>query len=234
MVVTVLVLGAMIVWKDQESAKLRKSVPQANAPHNHGESGQPSGANMAPVAEMPRAPSQLDIQGVIKLDPSIADAAPSAGAFYLMARPAGTAGGPPIAVIKLAASTQDVPFTIGPADLMMGGNFDQPVSLSVRWDQDGDPLTRQDSDLVGAAAEASIKPGTQGVVVLINKKHGTNETSNVVINPQTGEVGRIPQGQPESAPESAPAGDGKGASITGKITLSPELKAQAPQGASSL
>ncbi len=75
-------------------------------------------------------------------------------AFFISARP--LAGGPPLAVKRLGAVEFPYAFELGPDNKMMEGtDFSGPVLLSLRLDQDGDPLTRQAGDL-GASVETRV------------------------------------------------------------------------------
>jgi hypothetical protein len=52
---------------------------------------------------------------------------------------------------------------------MMGGDFNQPVTLQVRWDQDGNAMSKQPGDLLSATS-APIQPGTKQVELILNQK----------------------------------------------------------------
>lgn len=110
------------------------------------------------------------ISGTIRVAEALKAAAPSGGTFYVIARPGAMAAGPPLAAVRIGASANPTPYSIGPEDAMMGGPFNQPVTISVRWDQDGDPMTKQPGDLVGVVANAPIAPGTTGADVVLDKK----------------------------------------------------------------
>lgn len=126
--------------------------------------GQPASAPAGDAAAQ-----GADIKGTIKVDPSLAGATPSGGFFFVIARPAGATTGPPIAVAKIPAAAPPVAFRIGPEHVMAGGGFDQPMQLSVRWDQDGNAEV-QAGDLSGAPAQNPVSPGAQGVEVVLSKK----------------------------------------------------------------
>jgi hypothetical protein len=209
-------IGLLIYWQKQEDdARKRPS---------HGGGGAPMGQMLAPLEESevapgglegPRVPSQADIEGTISVDPSLKDKIPSQGAFYVMARLAGAPNGPPIAAVKLAASPSPTPFVIGPADLMMGGDFNQPVSLQVRWDQDGDPLSKQATDLVGEAMPGPVQPGAKGVSVVLTRLHGADEVK-APVNLEEGHLPQAPGAMAASAPAAAPA-SAPAAAATGDI-----------------
>jgi hypothetical protein len=161
-VVGVLALAAVgfFLWKSGDKGPK----PSAPTPVVGGAAG---GAPTKGIAEIDRVPSGLDISGSISLGPGIS--APSSGALYVMARPAATPDQrSPLAVDKVNPSPGKTAFVIGPDNLMTGGSFDQPVVLTVRWDQDGDPLTKQIGDLTGAAGP--FKPGDTNAAIVLDKK----------------------------------------------------------------
>ena len=49
---------------------------------------------------------------------------------------------------------------------MMGGPFPDKVELTVRWDADGDAMTKGEQDLWGAA-DQTIDKGTSGVEIIL-------------------------------------------------------------------
>lgn len=87
----------------------------------------------------------------------------------MSARPGAAQAGPPLAAVRVQPSADGVEYKIGPGDVMMGGPFNQPVTLSVRWDQDGNAMTKQPGDLVGSSS-GPIKPGTTGADIVLNQK----------------------------------------------------------------
>jgi hypothetical protein len=120
-------------------------------------------------ASAPAAGGGLRIEGTITLDDSLKDLTPDGGFFFIIAYPAGVQGGPPLAVRKINASAEPTPFALGPEHMMGEGNFDQPMSLKVRWDQDG--VTGMEAgDLLGGALEDPVKPGSRDVKMLLTRR----------------------------------------------------------------
>jgi hypothetical protein len=92
------------------------------------------------------------IAGTARLAPS-AQLKPGM-AFFISARP--LAGGPPLAVKRLGAVEFPYRFELTSEDKMMEGtDFSGAVLLSLRLDQDGDPLSRQPGD-IGASLETHV------------------------------------------------------------------------------
>ncbi|MCA9516045.1 MAG: hypothetical protein KC635_13970, partial [Myxococcales bacterium] len=102
------------------------------------------------------------VSGTVKL---AAGATPPAGAvLFLIARVPGAAGGPPAATRKIVSPTFPRAFTLGPSDVMMGGAFPESVTVQARLDSDGNPMTRDPSDLV-ASWPGEVQAGQRGIVL---------------------------------------------------------------------
>ncbi len=227
-IAAMLAIAGLVAWQksDDRARKTISSPPPAQGLASPG--GSMAGGAPPMAAEAPRIPSTMDIEGTITLDPSLKDKVPSQGAFFVMARIGSTTKGPPIAAVKLPASDKPTPFVIGPADLMMGGEFNQPVTLQVRWDQDGDPLTRQSTDLVATSGAKAIAPGSKGLKLVLNNVHGTDEAKTPL---NLDEPESQPASEPAAAAPAAPAATGNaGGDITGVIRVDPALAASRPSG----
>ena len=80
------------------------------------------------------------------------------------------AGGPPLAVLRIAAPSFPVDFEIGPGDVMIPSmRFEGEIELSARLDSDGNAMTRLAGDLTGAASSAHA-PGASGVDILLDTR----------------------------------------------------------------
>ena len=82
------------------------------------------------------------VTGTISLDPKIKAQLPAKKVLFLFARPKGVRRGPPLAVKRIFVDELPHAFTLGQADTMIpGSEFDGPITLTVRLDQDGDAST---------------------------------------------------------------------------------------------
>jgi cytochrome c-type biogenesis protein CcmH len=123
-----------------------------------------SGRGAAPVAA---AVSGDPIQGTVRIAPDLAASVPDGAVLFLIARNA--AGGPPLAVKRIAAPEFPLDFEIGPADRMIQTMpFAGELMLSARVDADGNATSRTPGDLQGAAT-ALVRPGARGVEVVIDQ-----------------------------------------------------------------
>ena len=78
------------------------------------------------------------VTGTIALDPALKVELPKNNILFLFARPKGVKRGPPLAAKRFEADHLPMEFSIGQADTMMpGAQFDGPITLTVRLDQDG-------------------------------------------------------------------------------------------------
>jgi hypothetical protein len=110
------------------------------------------------------------ISGRIELAPELAAARPDGAVLFVIARPQGARGGPPLAVLRIPEPEFPYEFEIGPADVMIPSmRFEGPISLSARLDADGNAMTRGESDLSSAPAEP-LTPGTTGVALVLGQK----------------------------------------------------------------
>ena len=90
------------------------------------------------------------VTGTISLDPAIKAQLPDNKVLFIFARPKGVKRGPPLAAKRIIATDLPMTFTIGQSDTMMpGAEFDGPITLSVRLDQDGNASTAK-GDIEGS------------------------------------------------------------------------------------
>ena len=118
--------------------------------------------------EPPAASAGPRIEGTVRLDPEHSAKASGRAVLYIVARPAGAQGGPPLAVKRIAAPAFPVSFSLGAGDVMMpGASFEGPLNLNARLDRDGDPLTREAGELAGAHDGNPVEPGARDVVITL-------------------------------------------------------------------
>ena len=107
------------------------------------------------------------IPGRVEPAPELAGARPAGAILFVIARPQGARGGPPLAVLRIPEPEFPYAFQIGPADVMIPSmRFEGPISLTARLDEDGNAMTRGENDLSSAPAEP-LTPGTVDVALVL-------------------------------------------------------------------
>ena len=140
-----------------EIAKLLAEMPSA-----------PAAKPGAPAA----APSPLSAQisGKIAVDPKLKTSIDPNGALFIIARRAGAAGGPPLAVKKIDKPIFPLSYSLSQENVMMQGTpFNGKVDLTVRLDKDGNPTTRGSGDLTGDYKKNPVEVGAKNVDVVIDQ-----------------------------------------------------------------
>ena len=119
-----------------------------------------------PAREPAGVPSGARIEGTVELEAGQVPDTEARPVLYIVARPAGAQGGPPLAVKRIVAPAFPVSFSLGPGDIMIQGTaFEGPLNLTARLDRDGDPLTREPGEPAGAYDGNPVSPGARNVVV---------------------------------------------------------------------
>ncbi len=99
-------------------------------------------------------------------------------AVYLVARRIPdnpTARGSLVAVKRYTASSFPIDFTLGAGDMMFkNGAFEGDLTLAVRVDKDGDPMTRRKGDVFGTIDK--VKVGATGVEVKLDQLQKEDES----------------------------------------------------------
>lgn len=125
--------------------------------------GGSAGAGAAEAGAAAGAP----ISGRIELAAEAAGRQPSPAVLFVIARPQGATGGPPLAVVRIPDPVFPVEFEIGPDDVMIPTmQFAGPIALSARLDSDGNAMTRADSDLASGEIPPQ-EPGATGVTLVL-------------------------------------------------------------------
>ena len=110
------------------------------------------------------------IQGRIELPAELALSRSDTGVLFVIARPQGVQGGPPLAVLRIANPEFPVEFSIGPQNVMIPSmRFEGAISLSARLDEDGNAMTRGSGD-ISSRVEEPLSPGTTGVKLLLTER----------------------------------------------------------------
>jgi hypothetical protein len=124
----------------------------------------------AAASEGATAATAAPISGRIELAPELAGERPAGAVLFVIARPEGAVGGPPLAVLRIPDPDFPVEFEIGPGDVMIPSmRFEGPIALSARLDSDGNAMTRAATDLSSAAGPPT-QPGTTAVVLVLAQK----------------------------------------------------------------
>ena len=142
------------------------------------EGGTPRGAVPPTRAEGPTPPAATTaasgaggaILGEIALAPELAMARPDQGVLFVIARPQGATGGPPLAVLRIPDPDFPLSFSIGPENVMIPTmQFAGPISLSARLDADGNAMTRGPGDISSPVVEG-LTPGEAGVELTLSER----------------------------------------------------------------
>jgi tetratricopeptide (TPR) repeat protein len=159
--------GAIRLFPEQEGTLRRlreeileaaKKVPPAELRDPHAGIAPPPGA--VATAE----PGGDGIRGTIDLAPAFAGRA-GEGVLFVMLREAGSLAGPPLAARRIAAPRFPLPFQVGAADAMLGGELPDTLLVEARLDSDGDAATRDPADPY--ARLDRVKKGSAGVSLVL-------------------------------------------------------------------
>ncbi|HET7705489.1 MAG TPA: tetratricopeptide repeat protein [Thermoanaerobaculia bacterium] len=115
----------------------------------------PTAGAMPAAASAPPASAGGSVRITLDLDPA---AKGRTGTIYVIARPAGVSGGPPVAVKRVPATSLPVTFDFSSADSMMGQPLPASMRIEARLDADGDAATRSPSD--PSASQDGVKTGS--------------------------------------------------------------------------
>lgn len=115
----------------------------------------PTAGAMPAAASAPAASDGSAVRITLDLDPA---AKSRSGTIYVIARPAGVSGGPPVAVKRVPATSLPVTFDFSSADSMMGQPLPASMRIEARLDADGDAATRSPTD--PSAFQDGVKTGS--------------------------------------------------------------------------
>jgi hypothetical protein len=118
----------------------------------------------------PASPASQQITGKITIDPKLKAGGDSPAILFVIARPAGAAKGPPLAVKKIDRPIFPVSYSLGPENVMMQGvSFTGSVAITVRLDKDGNPTTRQPGDLTGDYKKNPVAVGSKNIDIVLDQ-----------------------------------------------------------------
>lgn len=116
------------------------------------------------------ATASAPIDGEIDLASALVSAAPRDAVLFVIARPQGVRGGPPLAVLRIPSPQFPLAFSIGPDNVMIPSmRFEGNISLTARLDADGNAMTRGEGDL-SSPPEEPLTPGTTGVRLVLSQR----------------------------------------------------------------
>ena len=110
------------------------------------------------------------ITGRITIDPKIKAAIDPQAALFIIARPAGGGGGPPLAVKKVDRPAFPLSYSLGTENMMTQGMpFTGKMNIAVRLDQDGNPGTRGPGDVNGDYKKNPVDVGSKNVDIVLDQ-----------------------------------------------------------------
>jgi len=130
-----------------------------------------------PVTNPQPPDAETTISGTIVLSEATRARVARGSVMFLTARRADGPPGPAsmLAVKKLVADTFPMPFSISEQDAMIPGiPFEGPVTITVRVDQDGDPMTRRKGDAYGKVTD--VKVGARKIKLSIDGVQEEDQT----------------------------------------------------------
>ncbi len=134
--------------------------------------GGKKGPAAATAAASPAAPaSSSQISGKITIDSKLKAKLDPNAALFIIARPAGGAGGPPLAVKKIDRPTFPLDYSLSQQDVMMQGMpFTGKINITIRLDKDGNPITHTPGDMSGDYKKNPVEVGSKNVDIVIDQQ----------------------------------------------------------------
>lgn len=110
------------------------------------------------------------ISGTITIDSKLKAAADPSSTLFIIARPDGAGGGPPLAVKKIDRPVFPLSYSLGADNVMIQGRpFSGKVSISVRLDKDGNAMTREAGNLAGDYKKNPVEVGSKNVDIVLDQ-----------------------------------------------------------------
>ena len=141
-----------------EITKVLAEIPTSGGPSQK--------AAVAPTA----ANSGQTISGKITVDAKLKDKIDAQAALFIIARPAGSAAGPPLAVKKIDRPSFPLAYSLGQENVMMQGTpFAGKINITVRLDKDGNAVTREAGNLLGDYKKNPVTVGSQNIDIILDQ-----------------------------------------------------------------
>src|SRR6266545_6412710 len=145
-----------------EIAKVLAEIPTSGGPGNRSAVREKTPAAVSP--------SSAQISGKITVDPKLKASLDPNAALFIIARPAGAAAGPPLAVKKIDKPAFPLSYSLSQENVMMQGTpFTGKINITVRLDKDGNPTTRGAGDLTGDYKKNPVEVGGKNVDITIDQ-----------------------------------------------------------------
>ena len=129
-----------------------------------------SGGAAQPAKTAAVASTGQTISGTITVDAKLKSNLDPNAALFIIARPAGGPGGPPLAVKKIDKPAFPLRYSLGQENVMMQGTpFSGKVNITVRLDKDGNPTTRGAGDLTGEYKKNPAAVGAKNADVILDQ-----------------------------------------------------------------
>jgi hypothetical protein len=91
------------------------------------------------------------------------------GTLFVIARPVGAIGGPPLAVARIDDPVFPIGFRLSQANVMIPSNrFEGEVTLTAKWSKMGSPMAAVPGDLSTSEAQ-NVKVGTTDIQVVLDR-----------------------------------------------------------------
>jgi tetratricopeptide (TPR) repeat protein len=124
------------------------------------------------LSEARKPPPTLKLKGQLTLGNDVSP--PAGGILFIMVRRTAEGAGPPVAAVRLDPRGIPGGFSITDRDMMMGGAWPEQVWVDARVDTDGNPTTKQSSDLTTARL-GPFSAGTEDIVLTLGGGDQTEE-----------------------------------------------------------
>ncbi|MGZ8519863.1 MAG: cytochrome c-type biogenesis protein CcmH [Candidatus Binatia bacterium] len=128
-----------------------------------------TGGPAKPIQPVAASPGQT-ISGTIAIDAKLTSNLDPNAALFIIARPAGNPGGPPLAVKKIDKPKFPLQYSLSQENVMMQATpFSGKINLTVRLDKDGNPTSRGAGDLTGEYKKNPAEVGVKNVDIVIDQ-----------------------------------------------------------------
>lgn len=122
--------------------------------------------------QLAAGPKPLDpnavITGTVKLKDGLAMR--GTGTLFVITRPKGMTGGPPLAVKRVEDPVLPIRFEMSQANVMIQGNrFEGDVTVTAKWTKQDSPLSSSPGDL-STSAPLDVKVGARDLELILDRE----------------------------------------------------------------